>query len=278
MEQTATHADLEALKRSRESNLRDPYRVRGSGNAATLGHIVGAVSPGARDAILSGTAQVHNLLDSADIGAGNFLNKAGIPDSWTRSAENINMGHLPPGKGGIYPVKRVFTHRASGPISRLASIIGLGSLGLWAKKKFIDSDQRNTDSTDVSPMTRTAEANRLTNQNEMHTLDAQKLASHVIEKQAALISDLQTEHHRVAKYAAALAQAVRLACDGVIDVSDVEDQARQLIASGSVKMSAADDVFDQSPGDLQETGRQSNQGKLGEKELDPLTKVLRGLN
>jgi hypothetical protein len=278
MDGMATRQDLEALKRSREGNLRDPYRVRGSGQAATLGHIVGAVSPAARDAVLSGTAQVHNLLDSADIGAGNLLNKAGIPDSWTRSAENINLGHLPPGKSGIYPVKRVFTHRASGPIGRLASIIGLGSLGLWAKKKFIDSQQQ---SPDISPMTRTAShgslngsTNVLTNSDVMHTVDAQKLASHVIEKQAALISELQTEHHRVAKYAAALAQAVRLARDGAIDLDDVEEHARQLIASGSVKMSAADDVFDQSPGDLQVNGRQSNDG---EAKLDPLTKMLRSL-
>jgi hypothetical protein len=272
MGDTATPYDLEALKRSRESNLRDPYRVRGSGQAATLGHIVGAVSPGARDAILNGTAQVHNLLDSADIGAGGLLNKAGVPDSWTRSAEDINLDPMSHGKGGIRRVKRVFTHRASGPIGRLASIIGLGSLGLWAKKKFVDSPEQQ----DVSPMTRTASVTGLTSSAEMHTLDAQKLASHVIEKQAALISDLQTEHHRVAKYAAALAQAVRLACDGIIDVSDVEDQARQLVASGSVKMSAADDVFDQSPGDLQANGSGS-QSKSGAAELDPLTKVLRSL-
>jgi len=112
----------------------------------------------------------------------------------------------------------------------------------------------------------------LTNQTEMHTVDAQKLASHVIEKQAALISDLQTEHHRVAKYAAALVQAVRLVRDGAIDLDDVEEYARQLVASGSVKVSAVDDVFDQTPGDLQ--GNDSRQSGGAEK-LDPLTKILR---
>lgn len=271
MADAPTPQDIAEYRRAQERNLFNPYRARRSGQAATLGHLVGNVSPEIGDAVLHGTAQVHNLLDSADMHAGNALHGLGLPASWTQSEENFNVGHLPPGKSGIIPSKRIYVHRASVPIGRAASIAALASLGLWAKKKFVDSPEQ---STDAPNMTRTASANGLTDSDAVHTVDAQKLASHVITKQAVLISELQTEHHRVAKYAAALAQAVRLAQDGAIDVNDIQDHARQLIASGSVKLSAADDVFDQSPGELQgPVGRPSGDGQR----LDPLTSLLRQL-
>ncbi len=273
MPEMASPEDLEELKRSRERNLKNPFRANRQGQAATLGHMVGAVHKPTGDAILKGTAKVHNLLDSADIGLGSAMNRAGVPHSWTASEENINLGHLPPGQSGNFTSKRVYVPRASVPIGRAASIAALASLGLWAKKKFLDSS--NEPSMDTTPMTRTATSHALTSQEVPHTVEAQKLASLVIVKQANLISELQTEHHRVAKYAAALAQAVQRAQDGAIDVSDIQDHARQLIASGSVKLSAADDMFDQSPGDLQgPVGRPSE----GEKRLDPLTSLLRNLH
>lgn len=268
MVDVATPQDIADYQRSQERNLFNPYRARRSGQAATLGHLIGDVSPAARDAVLHSTGQLHNLLDSADISAGSLLNKAGVPASWTLSEENVNLGKLPHGKSGIYPTKRIYMHRASVPIGRAASIAALASLGLWAKNKLLNSPEESTE----TPMTRTASPADLTTSNDANTVDAQKLASHVIEKQAALISELHTEHHRVAKYAAALAQAVQLAEDGAIDVSDIKDHARQLIASGSVKLSAADDVFDQSPGELQGPVVKGS----GER-LDPLTKLLRSL-
>jgi hypothetical protein len=106
------------------------------------------------------------------------------------------------------------------------------------------------------------------------TIETHKLAARVISQQSNLISELQTEHLRVAKYAAALAQAVTLAQDGAIDVSDIQNHARQLISSGSVKLSAADDVFDQSPGELHGSSNQSN---ASSSRLDPLTSMLRSL-
>jgi hypothetical protein len=111
----------------------------------------------------------------------------------------------------------------------------------------------------------------LTSASNHSTVDAQKLASFVIDKQAALISELQAAHVKVAHHAAALAQAVKLAQDGAIDVSDIDDHARQLIHDGSVKLSAADDLFDQTPGEL--ITRTENVS--GGQKLDPLTRYLR---
>jgi len=272
MPEMASDRDLQELQRSRERNLSNPYRATRQGQAATLGHMVGAVSEPAGRAIIGGTAKVHNLLDSVDIGAGRALNSVGVPESWTTSEENINLGQLPHGQPGMYQSKRVYVPRASVPIGRAASIAALASLGLWAKKKFVDSPDEN--SMETTPMTRTANPNALTNQDAPHTVDTHKLAARVITQQSNLISELQTEHERVAKYAAALAQAVTLAQDGAIDVSDIQNHARQLIASGSVKLSAADDVFDQSPGELQgPVGRPSGDTPR----LDPLTSLLRSL-
>jgi hypothetical protein len=64
---------------------------------------------------------------------------------------------------------------------------------------------------------------------------------------------------------------VKLAEDGLIDVSDVREYARKLKADGNVKLSAADDIFVMSPGSISDDA-------APEATLDPLTRVLRGLS
>jgi len=120
--------------------------------------------------------------------------------------------------------------------------------------------------------------NNLTIDAPSDTVDARKIAAaaHLIEKQSRLIGELHTAHLESAKYAAALVQAVKLAQDGAVDVSDVLDTARQLIKTGSVRLASVDDLFDLSPGELQGSAKTSAVSNGGEK-LDPLTTTLRQL-
>ena len=52
------------------------------------------------------------------------------------------------------------------------------------------------------------------------------------------------------KVAAALAGAVKLAQDGVIELEDVFDYSREVLENGSVKVAALDQVFDRHVGDI----------------------------
>lgn len=269
MPQMATDAEMEEFKRSRERNLKNPHRANRQGQVATLGHLVGTVSPGTRDIILDGTAKLHDAADSLDIGMGRSLTQLGVPESWTTAEETINNNHLKPGQSGTYQAKRIYVPRASVPVGRAASALALGSLGLWVKNKLVPSEETSMNTTPNN-----LKAASLTTHDVSDTIETHKLAARVISQQSNLISELQTEHLRVAKYAAALAQAVTLAQDGAIDVSDIQNHARQLISSGSVKLSAADDVFDQSPGELHGSSNQSN---ASSSRLDPLTSMLRSL-
>lgn len=274
MPQMATPAELEELKRSRERNLQNPHRANRQGQAATLGHLVGTVSPAARDAILTGTSKLQNAADSLDVNLGRALNSAGVPESWTLSEETINHpNNLKPGQSGSYTSKRIYVPRASVPVGRAASALALASMGLWVKNKLVPSDETSMNTTPMNLKAASHNAS-LTVHTESDTIETHKLAVRVISQQSNLISELQTEHLRVAKYAAALAQAVTLAQDGAIDVSDIQNHARQLISSGSVKLSAADDVFDQSPGELHGSSNSSN---ASSQRLDPLTEMLRSL-
>lgn len=98
-------------------------------------------------------------------------------------------------------------------------------------------------------------------------------AAGVIERQRTLIGELQSKHAHERKTAAALAQAVKLAQDGLIDVSDIGEHAHRLLKEGSVKQSSVDELFGLTPGEL--SGEAKATGSNGEK-LDSLTRVLRG--
>jgi len=84
-------------------------------------------------------------------------------------------------------------------------------------------------------------------------IDPGKIASAVlaIDRLTSLVSDLQQAHDTSVKVAAALAGAVKLAQDGVIDIEDVFDIARESIERGSVKLSAIDELFAEQPGELE---------------------------
>jgi hypothetical protein len=117
----------------------------------------------------------------------------------------------------------------------------------------------------------------LTNANNSRTVEDVKIAaaSSLITKQARLIRELHSAHLDGVKTAAALVQAVKLAQDGAIDISDVLDTARQLIKTGSVRLASADDLFDVSPGDLTAGSLQNASQAAGGNKLDPLTSFLR---
>jgi hypothetical protein len=273
----ATDYELHQRNKARQEQLANPYN-RSAGTSATLGHLANDIIPGSGNLLVRGAGRVSNLVDSADVAAGNFLHKkVGLPQSWTLTEERMNMGHLPPGVPGIIPTKRIYTHRASAPLSRIGAIAALGSLGLWAKKKLLDSNESEPSSDQYGGvgMTRTASHTALTNSTPTHIVEAQKFAAVVIDQQSRLISELHSAHNKTAQYAAALAQAVKLAQDGAIDVGDVFDHAKRLIASGSVKLSAADDAFEQQPGDL--VGHSDGQPQENGQRLDPLTSFLRNV-
>lgn len=101
--------------------------------------------------------------------------------------------------------------------------------------------------------------------------DGTKLAhaAKVLDQQNALLGELHSAYLKQAKLAAALCQAVKLAEDGIIDVSDVSNTARRLVVDGSVKMSAVDAIFTESPGTVIEDASPSV------KQLDSLTSYLR---
>jgi hypothetical protein len=106
------------------------------------------------------------------------------------------------------------------------------------------------------------------------TSDEAKLAhaARVLDQQNALLGELHSAYNKQAKLAAALCQAVKLAEDGVIDVVDVRSTARQLVADGSVKMSAVESMFMESPGQVVSSDAPARS------QLDPLTAYLRSVS
>lgn len=100
-------------------------------------------------------------------------------------------------------------------------------------------------------------------------------AASTIEKQASLIRELHSARLQDVKTAAALVQAVQQAQDGLIDVSDIFEHARQLIKTGSVRSTAADDLFELSPGDIEGAPPTEGQTTPTPGKLDPLTSFLR---
>jgi len=105
----------------------------------------------------------------------------------------------------------------------------------------------------------------------MSYMNMQSKYAHVLEQQNALLGELHSAYTKQAKMASALCQAVKLANDGVIDVSDILNTANRLIADGSVKISAVDSVFAETPGSVMKTGTEADK-------LDPLTSYLRSVN
>lgn len=103
------------------------------------------------------------------------------------------------------------------------------------------------------------------------SIDGTKLAhvARILDQQNALLGELHSDLQQKTKMAAALCQAVKLAEDGVIDVSDIRDTARRLVADGSVKTSEIDALFNESPGTLV-----ANAAPIAG-QMDPLTSMLR---
>ncbi len=112
---------------------------------------------------------------------------------------------------------------------------------------------------------------------QVNNLETTKIAQavNVLTQQQALIGGLQQAHTDSVKVAAALTEAVKLAQDGAIDVSDVFDHARTLLMNGNVKISSAGEIFDQSPGDIVVEPKGPESEKKANQQADALTQTLR---
>lgn len=97
----------------------------------------------------------------------------------------------------------------------------------------------------------------------------------VLDQQSSLISGLQRALNESMKVAAALAEAAKLAEDGMIDSSDVLNHARRALVDGTVKVSSVNDIFDQSPGQVISGNASTHPTKSAA--LDPLTSALRSI-
>lgn len=118
----------------------------------------------------------------------------------------------------------------------------------------------------------------LSRESQVNNLETTKIAQamNVLTQQQALIGGLQQAHFDAVKVAAALTEAVKLAQDGAIDVTDVFDHARNLLTNGNVKLSAVGEIFDQSPGDIIVTSTQGPDSvKQASQRSDVLTQTLR---
>lgn len=113
---------------------------------------------------------------------------------------------------------------------------------------------------------------------QVDSLETSKIAEalEVLTQQQALIGGLQLAHIDAVKVAAALTEAVKLAQDGAIDVSDVFNHARSALALGTVKLSSADDLFDQSPGEIiQGSEPEKKAAQQPSQQPDVLTQTIR---
>ena len=110
-----------------------------------------------------------------------------------------------------------------------------------------------------------------------------------LDRQNRLIGELRSAHLNSVKIAAALAGAVKLAQDGAIDNEDIFDVAREALLNGSVKLSALESVFEESPGEVVDDGKTAGgtahpapaipgfAGPSSAREQDVLTATLRAL-
>lgn len=114
-----------------------------------------------------------------------------------------------------------------------------------------------------------------------NSTEAMTKAASVIAQQDVLIGELQSARQHAVKTAAALAEAAKLAQEGRIDVEDLFEVADRLLKSGNVKLSSLDEVFDQSPGEIQgadaEAVTERSATPLAATGADTLTQALRSL-
>ncbi|HSW49533.1 MAG TPA: hypothetical protein VLH09_05125, partial [Bryobacteraceae bacterium] len=82
--------------------------------------------------------------------------------------------------------------------------------------------------------------------------DATKLAqaTQVLNQLGDCVGELRSACHSSMKVAAALAGAVKLAQDGLIDIGDVFQVAKEAIVNGTVKLAAMEEAFAPNPGEL----------------------------
>lgn len=102
--------------------------------------------------------------------------------------------------------------------------------------------------------------------------DATKLAqaSQVLHQLSDCVGELRSAGNASLKVAAALAGAVRLAQDGLIDCADIFQVAQEAIVNGTVKLASLEEAFSVSPGELTGPPTAGTQ-------MDPLTATLRHL-
>jgi hypothetical protein len=120
--------------------------------------------------------------------------------------------------------------------------------GLQLQKELISSPVVKVAGTYTQTMADKMAATRMAHAD----IDSDKLAAAAlaIDRLTSLVSDLHQAHDTSVKAAAALAGAVKLAQDGVIDVEDIFDTAREGLERGTVKVSNADNLFREQPGEL----------------------------
>lgn len=275
---TATPRQLEQLRTTREAMIDNPHAARRVGQAAMLGHLAKKVSPGAGQTILDANKAVANVAERADIGLGSALHRLGVPEGLTLSEERIHHGDTPHGVPGQFSGEKAYVHRVSGPIARLAGIGSAIGTGLWLKNKLLESDPQKDDAlvTDPSLMPGVAASIPPTGAAPVSSgASPMKVAQAavVLNQQATLLKELHSYASDQAKTAAAMCQAVKLAQDGLIDVDDIFEHARQLSDSGSTKLSAVDDLFHETPGTVEKSAGANSTTE----QLDPLTRVLRGI-
>jgi hypothetical protein len=102
--------------------------------------------------------------------------------------------------------------------------------------------------------------------------DATKLAqaTQVLSQLSDCVGELRSACQTNMKVAAALAGAIKLAQDGLIECVDIFHVAHEAIVNGTVKLAAMEDAFTANPGELAGPATQAAQ-------LDPLTAMLRSL-
>lgn len=101
--------------------------------------------------------------------------------------------------------------------------------------------------------------------------DATKLAqaTQVLSQLSDCVGELRSACQTNMKVAAALAGAIKLAQDGLIECADIFQVAQEAIVNGTVKLAAMEDAFEANPGELA--------GPAAQATLDPLTAMLRSL-
>lgn len=150
-------------------------------------------------------------------------------------------------KSAVSELERYVTGATLNPIKR-AEAASQVATGLRVRDALVHSDAHDAGN-DMQTL-----AGKMAATNNGHAvIDPTKAAAAVlaIDRLTTLVSDLQQAHSSSVKVAAALAGAVKLAQDGVIDVEDIFDIARESLEHGTVKVSSVDALFNEKPGELE---------------------------